>query len=92
MVESETYELVNLGPAATGWRAVMSDGDGGEPAHVPVVNWGLFRWFRHHATGEVEQLGLVMHGLLANAGPGQPINGFVCAAEAKNFEGYLPPA
>lgn len=78
-----TFELIALGPAAPGWRVVLS---GGGTSTVPVVAWGVFR----KRQGS-QDLGTLMEGLIADQQPGGPVRAFTCAAEISNFEGYLPP-
>jgi hypothetical protein len=87
--KSESFELIGLGPAATGWRAVYSGGGAGE---VPLLYWGVFRRTRRDAGGVPEDLGTVMEGIVVDQQPGAPVRSFACAADTEGFEGYLPPA
>ena len=86
----DVYELISLGPPASGWRAAYSGGGAGQ---VPLLLWGVFRKTRRDANGDLmEDLGTVMEGITASRQPGgAPVREFSCAAESEDFEGYLPP-
>jgi hypothetical protein len=90
--QKESYEIVGLGPAARGWRAIYSTGGSGFRL-APLVSWGVFhKTVRQESSGEVvADLGNVLEGVVADSQPGGPIRGFSCAADASNFEGYLDP-
>jgi hypothetical protein len=78
-----TFDLVDLCPAAPGWRAVFS---GGGTSTDHVVAWGVFR----KKAGGLD-MGTAMEGIVADRQPGGPVRSFECAAAMSNFEGYLPP-
>jgi hypothetical protein len=90
--ELNQYDLVSLGPDATGWRAVIN----GSP--VPVIAWGVYHWTkRRESDGSVVQdMGRIVSGVIANtqsvtaAGPAAIIKGFFPAVSAK-LDGYLSP-
>ena len=88
--EVHRYELVSLGPNATGWKAQMR----GSPHPTPVVAWGVFHHtIRRESDGGVaEDLGRIMAGVLADRHTsGGPVAKFFCAEELPEFEGYLSP-
>jgi hypothetical protein len=87
VAEIDQYDLVSLGPDATGWRVVA----GGSV--IPIVAWGVFHWTkRRKSDGSlVENLGNIMAGVIANVQPGGPIRDFGCAAGLSKLDGYLSP-
>lgn len=87
LTELDQYDLVSLGPDASGWRAIANG------AAYPVVAWGVFHLTkRSEADGSVvADFGKVVAGVVAQNHPGGPVGGFVCAAELLGFGGYLSP-
>ena len=65
VAEIDQYDLVSLGPDATGWR-VMAGG-----SVTPIIAWGVFHWTkRRKSDGSlVENLGNIMAGVIANVSP-----------------------
>jgi hypothetical protein len=88
--EVDRYDLVSLGPDATGWRAVIR----GSANPSPVIAWGVFHHtIRRKSDGSVvKDLGRIMAGVLAKRHSSiGPVTDFFCAAESPEFEGYLSP-
>jgi hypothetical protein len=83
MAES-TFEVIGLGPAADGWRAIFS-GDNGAMTQ-PLVCWGAFR---KKTPGHQDET--LISGVVTDRQPGGPVRFLVPAAGAANFEGYLEP-
>jgi hypothetical protein len=85
--EVDRFDLVSLGPDATGWRAVANG------KVVPVISWGVFHWTKRRESdgGVVTDFGKIMAGVIANARPGGPVDGFACANGVDKFDGYLSP-
>jgi hypothetical protein len=91
--EFNQYDLVSLGPDATGSRATANG------SVVPLIAWGVFHHtIRRQSDGSgVRDLGKIMAGVIANvhpvtpAGPAGSIADFQCAAALSKMDGYLSP-
>jgi hypothetical protein len=79
-----TFEVIGLGPAADGWRAIFSSDNGA--MSEPLVCWGAFR---KKTPGHPDET--LISGVVPDSSPGGPVRFLVPAAGAANFEGYLKP-
>jgi hypothetical protein len=84
MMAQPTFDVIGLGPAADGWRAMFSSDSGWQIA--PLVCWGAFV---KKTPGQPDET--LISGVVTNSSPGGPVRFLVPAAGGTNFEGYLEP-
>jgi hypothetical protein len=91
----EHYELISLGPEATGWRAVLQGTDRPEGTVIRLAFWGVFHWTTRKPDGTtvVQDNGNIMAGLVGDSiapKPDAPFGDFLCVA-GPDLIGYLSP-
>lgn len=79
-----TFDVIGLGPAADGWRAIFSSDSGWQIAWL--VCWGAFV---KKTPGQPDET--LISGVITDSSPGGPVRFLIPAAGAANFEGYLEP-